>query len=277
MFLIGCHLSISEGFVKTLENAISIGANTFQYFSRNPQGGKARPWNQDEFNNFLNLSKKVGVNQILTHAPYTLNLASEKDSVREFAVLCFKDDINRLENFPNALYNFHPGSCGKQSKEEGIDKIVDILNQIMFKDMKTTILLETMSGKGSEIGSTFNELKEIIDRVDYKDKIGVTMDTCHLYAAGYDIVNDLDGVLNEFDRLIGLERLKAIHLNDSKEPFNSKKDRHEKIGLGVIGAEAIIRIINHPKLKNIPFYLETPNLLSGYKDEIEFLKSKREI
>ena len=272
VFKIGCHLSISNGFLGCGKEIIGIGGNTFQYFSRNPQGGKARDWDQKDFLAFLEFAKNNGIDVILTHAPYTLNPASAKDEVREFAYICMKDDINRLENFDNALYNFHPGSHTGIGVDKGIEYIIELLNSVMFEGMKTTILLETMSGKGSEIGRTFEEIRRIIDGVKLKDRIGVCLDTCHVYSAGYDIVNNLDGVLDEFDNIIGLDRLKAIHLNDSKMPFNSNKDRHECIGLGTIGLDAIKNIINNPKLKDLPFYLETPNDINGYKKEIELLK-----
>lgn len=276
MLKIGCHLSISDGFLGCAKTITKIGGNTFQYFSRNPQGGKAKDWNQSDFLAYLDYAKNNGIDVILTHAPYTLNCAAAKEEVREFAYICMKDDIARLEHFDNALYNFHPGSFTTIGLDKGIEYIIDILNKIMYPEMKTTILLETMSGKGSEVGRTFEELKRIIDGVNVKDKIGVCLDTCHVYSAGYDIVNDLDSVLSEFDRIIGLDRLKAIHLNDSKMPFNSNKDRHECIGLGTIGLDAIIRIINNPRLKDLPFYLETPNDISGYEREIKLLKEKYE-
>ena len=276
MFQIGCHLSIVDGYYKTAKNIISIGGNTYQYFSRNPQGGKARAFNQKDLDDFLLFAKENNIKGLLCHAPYTLNPASEKENVREFALICFKEDLVILEKFGNALYNFHPGSCGKQERSVGIKEIIDVLNQVMTKDMTTTILLETMSGKGSELGITFEEIKEIIDGVIYKEHIGVTIDTCHIYSAGYDIVNDLDGVLKHFDEVIGLDRLKAIHLNDSKVPFNSHKDQHAKLGEGTIGLDTLVRIINHPLLKDIPFYLETPNDLDGFMQEIKYLKSKRE-
>ena len=269
---IGCHLSIKDGFVKALENALSIGANTFQYFSRNPQGGKAKELDLDDINSFLSLAKENNIEVILTHAPYTLNPASEKESVREFAKICFIEDLKRLEYFSKPLYNFHPGSVGIQDRLVGINLVIDLLNEVMAKDMKTTILLETMSGKGSEIGITFEEIKMIIDGVIYKEHIGVCLDTCHVYSAGYDIVNNLDEVIDEFDNIIGLSYLKAIHLNDSMMPYNSRKDRHEKIGNGTIGFDAIKGIINHPRLKDLPFYLETPNELDGCKEEIKRLK-----
>lgn len=272
---IGCHLSIKDGFVKALEDAKLIGANTFQYFSRNPQGGKARPWDQEDFDTFKLKAKELGVDTLLCHAPYTLNPASEKEYVREFAKICFEEDLKRLENFKNPLYNFHPGSVGKQDRNYGISLIIQLLNEVMTENMKTTILLETMSGKGTELGITFEEIKMIIDGVKYKEHIGVCLDTCHVYSAGYDIVSNLDSVINDFDKIIGLNYLKAIHLNDSMTNFNSRLDRHQKIGLGTIGYDAIVRIINHPALKDLPFYLETPNELAGYKDEIERLKEAR--
>lgn len=275
MFKIGCHLSISNGFLKAAKNIISLGGNTYQYFSRNPQGGKAKPWNQADFESFMEYAKSVGIEGLLCHAPYTLNACSANPDTREFARIVMKSDIEMLEHFPNALYNFHPGSHTGQGVEVGINQIAEILNEVIYPEMKTTILLECMAGKGSEIGRSFEEIKEIISKVELNEKIGVCLDTCHVYSAGYDIVNNLDGVLDEFDRVIGLDRLKAIHLNDSLMPFNSNKDRHAKIGEGSIGSEAIIRIINHPKLSHLPFYLETPNEDEGYKQEIEFLKQNR--
>ena len=251
---IGCHLSIKDGYLHALEEAISLGANTFQYFSRNPQGGKAKEWDQKDFDAFLDLAKKSGVEGLLCHAPYTLNPASQKEYVRDFAKICFTEDLKRMEKFPNPLYNFHPGSVGSQDRGYGLELVINILNEVMTKDMKTTILLETMSGKGTELGYTFEEIKTIIDGVNYKEHIGVCLDTCHVYSAGYDIVSDLDNVLQKFDDIIGLKYLKAIHLNDSMVAFNSKLDRHQKIGLGTIGFDAIVRIINHPLLKDLPFY-----------------------
>lgn len=275
MFKIGCHLSISNGFYSAAKEIKKIGGNTFQYFSRNPQGGKAKDWNQADFDMFLEYAKENNIEQLLCHAPYTLNACSSKIETREFALICFKDDIKRLENFGNALYNFHPGSHTGQGVVVGIDQIVEILNSVLYPEMTTTVLLELMAGKGSEIGRSFEEVSQIINKVKLNDKLGVCLDTCHVYSAGYDIVNDLDGVLEEFDKIIGLDRLKAIHLNDSKMPFASNKDRHEKIGFGTIGLEAIINIINHPKLRHLPFYLETPNELDGYKEEIALLKNYR--
>lgn len=275
MFKIGCHLSISNGFLKAAKEITSIGGNTFQYFSRNPQGGKAKAWNQNDFEAYIKYAKENNIEQLLCHAPYTLNACSSNPETRDFARICFKEDIKNLENFDNALYNFHPGSHTGQGVEVGINQIVEILNEVLYPEMKTTVLLECMAGKGSEIGRSFEEIAEIISKVNLKDKLGVCLDTCHVYSAGYDVVNKLDSVLEEFDSIIGLDKLKAIHLNDSKMPFASNKDRHEVIGGGTLGMDTIINIINHPKLKDLPFYLETPNELEGYKKEIELLKSKR--
>lgn len=275
MFKIGCHLSISQGYYKAAKKIVELGGNTFQYFSRNPQGGKARSWDQQDFLNFINYSKDVGIEVLLCHAPYTLNACSMNASTREFARMVFKSDLEMLEHFPNALYNFHPGSHTGQGVDVGIEQIVEILNETLYPEMKTTVLLECMSGKGSEIGRSFEEIAEIIEGVKLKEKLGVCLDTCHVYSAGYDIVTKLDEVLDEFDALIGLEKLKAIHLNDSMMPFGSNKDRHARIGEGTIGEEAIIRIINHPKLKGLPFYLETPNEDEGYAREIKLLKERR--
>lgn len=275
MFKIGCHLSIANGFLKAGKNIMELGGNTFQYFSRNPQGGRARPWDQKDFEGFMQYASFVGIEGLLCHAPYTLNACSANPQTREFARMVFKSDLEMLEHFPNALYNFHPGSHTGQGVEIGIKQIVEILNEVITPDMSTTILLETMSGKGSEVGRSFEELAEIISCVEHKEKLGVCLDTCHVYSAGYDIVNHLDDVLEEFDAIVGLEKLKAIHLNDSMMPFASNKDRHAKIGEGTIGLDAIVRIINHPKLKELPFYLETPNEDEGYKKEITLLKNCR--
>ncbi|WP_291651230.1 deoxyribonuclease IV [Clostridium sp.] len=274
MLNIGCHLSTTKGFENMGKEALQIGANTFQFFTRNPRGGKAKEINMDDMEGLLKIAKENNFSTILAHAPYTLNACSADERTREFAREMMIDDLNRMELMPNNLYNFHPGSHVKQGVEIGINYIVDLLNTVLSKDQTTTVLLETMAGKGSEVGRTFEEIAEIISRVELKEKMGVCLDTCHIYDAGYDIVNDLDGVLEEFDRVIGLDRLKAIHLNDSKNPFKSHKDRHEKIGEGSLGLEAITRIINHPKLKHLPFFLETPNELDGYAKEIELLRSK---
>lgn len=274
MLNIGCHLSTTKGFTNMGKEALSINANTFQFFTRNPRGGKAKDIDEKDVNGLLEIMNKNEFAKVLAHAPYTLNACSADERTREFAIETMKDDLMRMEYIPNNLYNFHPGSHVKQGVDVGINYIVEMLNKVLYKEQTTIVLLETMAGKGTEIGRTFEELATIIDGVKLKDKLGVCLDTCHIYDAGYDIVNDLDGVLEEFDRVIGLERLYAIHLNDSKNPFESHKDRHEKIGDGSLGIEAITRIINHPKLRNLPFFLETPNDIEGYKNEIEILRQK---
>ena len=275
MFKIGCHLSASKGFLAMGKTAVSIGANTFQFFTRNPRGGAAKDLDPVDIAAFLDFAKENGIDVILAHAPYTLNVCSADAGIRQFAKNTFIDDIKRMEAVPGNLYNFHPGSHVGQGADVGIQMIADTLNDILYPEMSTTVLLETMAGKGSEVGRNFSEIKAIIDKVTLSDKLGVCLDTCHVYDAGYDVVNDLDGVLAEFDRIIGLEKLKAIHINDSKNPFESHKDRHEVIGGGSIGEQAFRRIINHPALRDLPFYLETPNELDGYAKEIELLKSLR--
>lgn len=272
MIYIGCHLSSSKGYLNMGETAKSIGANTFQFFTRNPRGGSAKPIDKNDTDAFLKFQKANDFGKILAHAPYTLNPCSDKKETRDFAFMVFKDDLERMEYTPGQLYNFHPGSHVGQGIDTGIELICDILNRVLFKEQTTTVLLETMSGKGSEVGSKFQELKRIIDNTILNEKLGVCLDTCHVFDAGYDILNDLDGVLNEFDNIVGLSRLKAIHINDSMNPFSSHKDRHQKIGEGYLGIEAFKNLINHPKLKNIPLYLETPNEIDGYKKEIELLK-----
>ena len=274
MLNIGCHLSTTKGFENMGKEALEIGANTFQFFTRNPRGGKAKDIDINDMEGLLKIARENNFATILAHAPYTLNACSADERTREFAREMMEDDLRRMELMPNNLYNFHPGSHVKQGVEVGINYIVELLNNVLREDQTTTVLLETMAGKGSEVGRTFEEIAEIISRVELKDKMGVCLDTCHVYDAGYDIVNNLDGVLEEFDRIIGLDRLKAIHLNDSKNPFKSHKDRHEKIGEGFLGLEAITNIINHPKLKHLPFFLETPNELDGYAKEIELLRSR---
>lgn len=272
---LGCHISIAKGFSNAGKDALSIDANTFQFFTRNPRGGKAKDLNFDDLEKLEILMSENKFGPLLAHAPYTLNMASHKDDVWSFAREVFADDLKRMESLPSFLYNFHPGSHTGKGVEYGIERIVRVLNDILTGRETIMILLETMSGKGTEIGRNFEEIKAIIDKVEHKELIGVCLDTCHVYSAGYDIVNDLDGVLDEFDKVIGLERLKAIHLNDSLTDFNSNKDRHAVIGEGTIGLEAIERIIRHPKLKNIPFFLETPNELEGHKKEIELLRKLR--
>lgn len=272
MIKIGCHLSASKGFEHMLTEALSIGGNTFQFFTRNPRGGQAKEINIQDINIFIQKTEIHHFNTILAHASYTLNPASNKEEIRQFARDTMKDDLLRMEYIPGQLYNFHPGCHMGQGIESGIFYIINLLNDVLKPEQTTTVLLETMSGKGSEIGSRFEEIRAIIDGVCLKEKMGVCLDTCHVYSAGYDLVNDLEGVLTQFDRVIGIKWLKAIHLNDSLTPFNSHKDRHAKIGEGTIGKESIIQIINHPLLKDIPFFLETPNELPGYKAEIQLLK-----
>jgi len=272
MLYIGCHLSVSKGYEHIGKQALSIGANTFQFFTRNPRGSRAKQVDEEDAAALMKLMQEHNFAPILGHAPYTLNASSADPKVREFAQMVMAEDLKNLEYLPGNLYTFHPGSHVGQGVEVGINYIVDQLNQVLRPDQTTTVLLETMSGKGSEVGRTFEEIKTILDRVELQEKMGVCLDTCHVYSAGYDIVNDLDGVLEQFDRIIGLERLKAIHLNDSLNPFSSHKDRHAKIGEGAIGFDAIARVINHPKLKHLPFFLETPNEVEGYAEEIRRLR-----
>lgn len=272
MFKIGCHLSVSKGFEYMGKEALSIGANAFQFFTRNPRGGKAKEIDENDAKSLIKLMEDNSFGKALAHAPYTLNACSKDEKTRRFALETMTDDLQRMEYLPNNLYNFHPGSHVGQGVETGIKMIIDTLNSAMFDEMTTIVLLETMAGKGSEVGSKFEELREIIDGVRLNEKIGVCLDTCHVFDAGYDIVNDLDGVLEQFDKIIGLDRLYAIHLNDSMNYLACHKDRHQKIGQGGIGLEAITRIINHPVLRNLPFYLETPNDLDGYAEEIKLLR-----
>ena len=272
MLNIGCHLSVSKGFCGMGKDALKINANTFQFFTRNPRGSKAKDIDEKDIEKFKAFSKENGFVKILAHAPYTLNPCSKDERTREFAFETMADDMKRMEYIPGNMYNFHPGSHVGQGAEKGIELIAQVLNSIIKPEQSTTILLETMAGKGTEIGRSFEELRDIIDRVEHKEKLGVCFDTCHVHDAGYDIVNDLDGVLKEFDRIIGIERLCAVHLNDSMNECASHKDRHEKIGQGKIGIDAMERIINDPRLKNLPFYLETPNELEGYGREIELLR-----
>lgn len=276
MFHIGAHLSVSDGFLAMGHTAQSIGATTFQYFTRNPRGGAAKKIDPDDTAGLIALTKAEHFGPLLAHAPYTLNLCSDKPYVREFAGETLKDDLTRMAHLPGNLYNFHPGSHVGQGVDVGIAVIADQLNNALTPELQTTVLLESMSGKGSEIGGRFEELRDIIDRVTLSNHLGVCIDTCHLWDAGYDIVSNLDGVLTEFDRIVGLSRLKAVHLNDSKNPLGSKKDRHEVIGGGEIGLTAITRIINHPALRDLPFFLETPNELPGYAAEIRLLRDLRE-
>ncbi|MBD5455256.1 MAG: deoxyribonuclease IV [Lachnospiraceae bacterium] len=273
MLRIGCHLSCSKGFLAMGKEAVKIGANTFQFFTRNPRGGNAKPLDLADIADYLEFAAENGIARILAHAPYTLNAAAKDENLREFAFATMQDDLKRLEHIPDAMYNFHPGSHVSQGAETGIRLISDQLNRLFEEEFKTTVLLETMAGKGSEVGRSFEELRSIIDKVEKNDKLGVCLDTCHVFDGGYDIVNDLDGVLKEFDSIIGLERLKAVHLNDSLNTLGCHKDRHAKIGEGGIGLTAIEAVINDARLKDLPFYLETPNELPGYQKEIELLKS----
>ncbi len=270
--VIGAHLSASKGFTHMLDEALSIGANTFQFFTRNPRGGKAKDIDEQDIKTFLQKAQEVNFGTILAHAPYTLNCCSAKPEVRRFALETFQDDLTRMEYTPGMLYNFHPGSHIGQGEDVGIQQICEILNEVLFENMTTTVLLETMAGKGSEIGRNFEELSRIIDGIELKDKMGICLDTCHVHEGGYDIVNNLDGVLEQFDKIIGIDRLKALHLNDSKNPISAHKDRHEKIGEGYIGIDAFERIVNNKYLKNLPMFLETPNELDGYAREITLLR-----
>ena len=273
MLRIGCHLSMSKGYEAMARDALSVGGNTFQFFTRNPRGGQAKAIDTEDIEKFLALTKAHDLAFFLAHAPYTMNICAANPGIRQFAADILADDIYRMEFLPGSYYNFHPGSHVDQGVEAGIQMIINALNNTLRSEQTTTVLLETMAGKGSEIGRSFEELAVIIDGVHCKEKMGVCLDTCHIYDAGYDIVNNLDGVLDEFDKIIGLDRLKAIHLNDSKNPFASRKDRHETIGNGSLGIETITHIINHPQLRHLPFYLETPNELPGYAEEIKLLKS----
>ncbi len=271
--ILGSHISIAKGYSKAAEAALSIGANTFQFFTRNPRGGKAKKLDPIEVNKLNILVENGKLFKLLAHAPYTMNLASKNENTLDFARMILKDDIKRLSSLPCSHYVLHPGSHTGQGVNEGINKIIDAFNTVLNGDEELSILLETMSGKGTEIGSTFEELKLIIDGVIFSEKIGVCLDTCHLYSAGYDIVNDLEGVLNRFDEIIGLSKIKAIHLNNSKTDFNSHKDRHDKINSGILDIKFFENIINMEIFKNITLILETPNELEGYAAEIKLLRS----
>lgn len=272
MLKIGCHLSISKGLYRAAQDALSIDANSFQYFTRNPRGGKAKDLDMEEVEKLQKLMKEYNFAPLFAHAAYTMNLASKSDNTREFGKMILKDDLERIKIIGNSYYIFHPGSHVGQGSEKGIELIIEALNETIDKDDETIILLEGMSGKGTEIGKNMKELKSIIDGVENNKTMGICLDTCHLYSAGFDIKNDLDGVIDEIDSIIGLDRLYAIHLNDTKVEFNSNKDRHEVIGEGLLGIDTIVNIINHPKLKNLPFNLETPNEISGHKKEIKMLR-----
>ncbi|MBQ8297022.1 MAG: deoxyribonuclease IV [Ruminococcus sp.] len=272
MLYIGCHLASSKGYKAMGTQAVDINANTFAFFTRNPRGGNAKSLNMKDIEAFLEISREHSFGKLVAHAPYTMNACAADENIRRFARETMADDIQRLEATPGNYYNFHPGSHVKQGADVGIELIADQLNTVLRADQTTTVLLETMAGKGSEMGRSFEELREIINRTEHSEKLGVCLDTCHVWDAGYDVVNNFDGVMEEFDRIIGLERLKAVHLNDSLNPLGAHKDRHAKIGEGFIGADAIIRIINSRYLKGLPFILETPNDIDGYAKEIEFLR-----
>ncbi len=269
---LGCHLSSAKGFLHMGKEAVSIGADTFQFFTRNPRGSRAKEIKESDVEAYLAYAAEHGIGTIVAHAPYTLNPCSADEHTREFARMTMKDDLRRMEYLPGNVYNFHPGSHVGQGIERGIELIAAMLNEILTPEQHTTVLLETMSGKGSEVGSRFEELAAILERVELKEHVGVCLDTCHVYDAGYDIAGHLDNVLDEFDQVIGLERLRAVHVNDSKNPFASHKDRHEKIGQGALGFDALYRVVHHPRLSHLPFCLETPNELPGYAEEIRMLR-----
>ncbi|HPU49558.1 MAG TPA: deoxyribonuclease IV [Syntrophomonadaceae bacterium] len=275
MFYIGCHLSSAKGYRHMGEEALKIGASTFQFFTRNPRGSRAKKMDPGDARALVDLTREHSFGPLIAHAPYTLNPCAADPHVREFARMVIAEDLANLEYLPGVLYNFHPGNHVGQGAETGIELIAQLLNETLRPEQNTLVLLETMSGKGSEVGSTFEEIAAILDRVKLQEKIGVCLDTCHIYAAGYDIVNNLEGVLKAFDKIIGLSRLKAVHLNDSLNPLASRKDRHTNIGQGTIGLEAIVKLINHPRLRHLPFCLETPGGLPVYAEEIKLLKAHR--
>ena len=276
MLYIGSHISAAKGYAAMGKQALKLGANTFAFFTRNPRGGKAKEIDQTDVDKFLQIAKEHAFGRLVAHAPYTMNACAAKEEIRSFAKEMMEDDLKRMEYTPGNYYNFHPGSHVGQGSDVGIAMIADLLNEVLQPEQTTTVLLETMAGKGSEVGRKFEELAAILDRVTLKEKMGVCLDTCHVWDAGYDIVNDLDGILDQFDHAIGLEYLKAIHMNDSMNPLGSHKDRHEKIGKGQIGLETMKRIINHPKLQGLPVILETPNDDAGWTEEIALLRSLHE-
>ena len=277
MLYLGCHLSSSKGFAAMGETAVSIGANTFQFFTRNPRGGKAKDLDPADAAKLRQMQADGIIGTVIAHAPYTINPCSAEARTREFARETMADDLQWLESLPGNLYNFHPGSHVGQGTETGIRLITETLNDVLFPEQQTTVLLETMAGKGSEIGGRFEELRAILDGVKLQDKLGVCLDTCHIHDGGYDLVHDLDGVLAEFDRVIGLGRLKALHLNDSMNPMGAHKDRHQKIGQGCIGLEPMVQILRHPALRGLPMVLETPNELPGYGAEIQLLRKEADL
>lgn len=276
MLYIGNHTTSSKGYTAMAKQMIANGGNTFAFFTRNPRGGRAKAINEKDIQQFLALAKEHHFGKIVAHAPYTMNACAAREELRDFARETFRDDLRRMEYTPGNYYNFHPGSHVGQGAETGIRKIAEILNDVLTDDQSTTVLLETMSGKGSEVGRDFQEIRSILDLVEHKEKMGVCLDTCHVWDGGYDIVHDLDGVLDEFDQIIGLSKLKAVHLNDSLNDLGSHKDRHARIGEGKIGLEALINVIRHPALEGIPFILETPNDDEGWTKEIFLLRDAYE-
>ena len=274
MLNIGCHLSASKGFKNMGETALSIGANTFAFFTRNPRGGAAKAIDEADVKALLDIMKENKFAKLVAHAPYTVNPCSDTEKTRQFAHMVLAEDIKRMEYLPGNYYNFHPGSHVGQGTERGIELIAEMLNDIITPEQTTIVLLETMAGKGSEVGGRFEEIKAIIDKLKYPEKVGVCMDSCHISDAGYDIINNLDGVLEEFDRVVGLDKLKAMHINDSMNPAGAHKDRHQKIGEGHLGLQTFVNIINHPALRDLPFILETPNELDGYAKAIEMLRNE---
>lgn len=276
MLIIGCHLSVSRGFLAMAREASSIGGNTFQFFPRNPRGGRSKPWSEEDTDALAGWMQSHHFGPILCHGAYTMNAASLKENVRDFARTAVREDLAKTARLYHCMYNFHPGAHLGQGPEKASVLIADMLNYAMDQEsLPEWVLLETMAGKGTEVGRTFEELAAIMDRTERKDKLGVCLDTCHTYDAGYDWVQDMDRILAHFDEVIGLEKLRAVHLNDDKNPLGSRKDRHEKIGEGTLGLETIGKLINHPSLRNLPFYLETPNELDGYAREIALLKTLR--
>ena len=273
---IGCHLSSAGGYLAMGKAAVNLDADVFAFFTRNPRGGRAKPLDLDDVRAFCSYREEHGIGTLVAHAPYTMNACAAKDTLRAFAREAMTDDLARLEHIPNTLYNFHPGSHVQQGAEKGIELIADLLNDVLDPAQKTIVLLETMAGKGTEVGRSFEEIAAIIERVNCKERLGVCLDTCHVWDAGYDIANDLDGVLEEFDRAIGLSRLYAVHLNDSLNVRAARKDRHARIGEGEIGLEALTRVIRHPKIRHLPFILETPNDDAGYAREIALLRERSE-
>lgn len=272
MLYIGCHLSASKGYTAMGRQAKEIGANTFAFFTRNPRGGSAKEIKSDDVAKYIEFSEKLAFGKLVAHAPYTMNPCSADEKIRRFSRQAMADDLKRMENTPHNYYNFHPGSHVKQGVDIGIEFIAEQLNEVLTEEQSTIVLLETMAGKGSEIGRSFEELRAIMDKVERNEKLGVCFDTCHVWDGGYDIVNNLDGVLEKFDKIIGIGKIKAVHLNDSMNPLGSHKDRHAKIGEGHIGADALVKFINRPELKGLPVILETPNDMEGYEKEIKFLR-----